>query len=155
MADITKDQVIEWLSGLSVLDIAALVKELEDKWGVSAAAPVAVVAGGAAAAPLKKRIHSTSFSKLLTLRRKSRSLRKSAQSLPSALRTQKPSLKALPSPSRKALQRPKPKKSPRSLKTPAPKSKSNNRLWICNIKSFAESSRYPVIGIPRLSAFSA
>ncbi len=49
MADITKDQVIEWLSGLSVLDIAALVKELEDKWGVSAAAPVAVVAGGAAA----------------------------------------------------------------------------------------------------------
>ena len=40
MADITKDQVIEWLSGLSVLDIAALVKELEDKWGVSAAAPV-------------------------------------------------------------------------------------------------------------------
>lgn len=41
MADITKDQVIEWLSGLSVLDIAALVKELEDKWGVSAAAPVA------------------------------------------------------------------------------------------------------------------
>ena len=52
MADITKDQVIEWLSGLSVLDIAALVKELEDKWGVSAAAPVAVVAGGAGVAPV-------------------------------------------------------------------------------------------------------
>ncbi len=49
MADITKDQVIEWLSGLSVVDVAALVKELEEKWGVSAAAPVAVVAGGAAA----------------------------------------------------------------------------------------------------------
>ncbi len=49
MADITKDQVIEWLSGLSVVDINALVKELEEKWGVSAAAPVAVVAGGAAA----------------------------------------------------------------------------------------------------------
>ena len=55
MADITKDQVIEWLSGLSVLDIAALVKELEDKWGVSAAAPVAVVAGGAAAAPVEEK----------------------------------------------------------------------------------------------------
>ena len=53
--DITKDQVIEWLSGLSVLDIAALVKELEDKWGVSAAAPVAVVAGGAAAAPVEEK----------------------------------------------------------------------------------------------------
>ena len=45
MADITKDQVIEWLSGLTVVDAAALVKELEEKWGVSAAAPVAVVAG--------------------------------------------------------------------------------------------------------------
>ena len=50
MADITKDQVIEWLSGLTVVDAAALVKELEEKWGVSAAAPVAVVAGGAAPA---------------------------------------------------------------------------------------------------------
>ena len=49
MADITKDQVIEWLSSLTVVDAAALVKELEEKWGVSAAAHVAVVAGGAAA----------------------------------------------------------------------------------------------------------
>lgn len=55
MADITKDQVIEWLSGLSVIDIAALVKEFEDKWGVSAAAPVAVVAGAAAAAPAEEK----------------------------------------------------------------------------------------------------
>ncbi len=50
MADITKEQVIEWLSALTVVDAAALVKELEEKWGVSAAAPVAVVAGGAGAA---------------------------------------------------------------------------------------------------------
>ncbi len=44
MADITKDDVIDWLSNQSVLDIAGLVKDLEDKWGVSAAAPVAVAA---------------------------------------------------------------------------------------------------------------
>ncbi len=50
MADITKEQVIEYLSGLKVLEIADLVKELEAKWGVSAAAPVAVVAAGGAAA---------------------------------------------------------------------------------------------------------
>ena len=54
MSNITKDQVIEWLSGQSVLEIAGLVKDLESKWGVSAAAPVAVAAapagGGAAAA---------------------------------------------------------------------------------------------------------
>ena len=39
MADITKEDVIEWLSNQTVLDIAGLVKDLEDKWGVSAAAP--------------------------------------------------------------------------------------------------------------------
>ena len=51
MSNITKDQVIEWLSSQTVLDLAALVKELEGKWGVSAAAAVAAApAGGAAAA---------------------------------------------------------------------------------------------------------
>jgi large subunit ribosomal protein L7/L12 len=49
------DKLVEQLSNLSVLEIAGLVKELEEKWGVSAAAPVAVAAGpaaaGAAAAP--------------------------------------------------------------------------------------------------------
>ena len=42
MSDLTKDQVIDWLSGQSVIEIADLVKELEEKWGVSAAAPAAV-----------------------------------------------------------------------------------------------------------------
>ena len=55
MSNITKEQVIEWLSGQSVLDLAALVKDLEGKWGVSAAAAVAAApaggAGGGAAAP--------------------------------------------------------------------------------------------------------
>ena len=50
MSNITKDQVIEWLSAQSVLDVANLVKDLETKWGVSAAAPVAVAAAGGAAA---------------------------------------------------------------------------------------------------------
>ena len=42
MSDITKEQVIDWLSGQSVIEIADIVKELEEKWGVSAAAPAAV-----------------------------------------------------------------------------------------------------------------
>ena len=41
MADITKDDVIEFIANMSVLDLSELVKELEDKFGVSAAAPVA------------------------------------------------------------------------------------------------------------------
>ncbi len=44
MAEIKKEEVIDWLSSQSVLEIADLVKELEDKWGVSAAAPMAAVA---------------------------------------------------------------------------------------------------------------
>jgi len=51
MSNITKDQVIEWLSAQTILDLAALVKDLEGKWGVSAAAAVAAApAGGAVAA---------------------------------------------------------------------------------------------------------
>lgn len=49
MSDITKVQVVEWLSSQSVLEVSELVKELEEKWGVSAAAPVAVAAAGAPA----------------------------------------------------------------------------------------------------------
>ena len=49
MADITKDDVIEFISNMSVLELSELVKELEDKFGVSAAAPVAIAAGPAAA----------------------------------------------------------------------------------------------------------
>ena len=47
---ITKEEVVEWLSAQTVLEVADLVKELEEKWGVSAAAPVAVAAAGAPAA---------------------------------------------------------------------------------------------------------
>jgi large subunit ribosomal protein L7/L12 len=50
MSNITKDQVIEWLSGQSVLELAAIVKDLEAKWGVSAAVAVAAAPAGAAAA---------------------------------------------------------------------------------------------------------
>lgn len=49
MADITKEQVIDWLGNLSVLEAASLVKELEEAWGVSAAAPAAAVAVAAPA----------------------------------------------------------------------------------------------------------
>ena len=48
MADLNK--IVDELSGLTVLEVAELVKTLETKWGVSAAAPVAVAAAGGAAA---------------------------------------------------------------------------------------------------------
>ncbi len=59
MADVTKEQVVDYLSNLPVIQIAELVKELEAKWGVSAA-PVAVAGAGgggaaAAAAPAEEK----------------------------------------------------------------------------------------------------
>ena len=58
MADI--NTLVDQLSGLTVLEVADLVKQLEEKWGVSAAAPVAVAAAGggggaAAAAPAEEK----------------------------------------------------------------------------------------------------
>ena len=45
---VSKDDVIEFISNMTVLELSELVKELEDKYGVSAAAPVALAAGPAA-----------------------------------------------------------------------------------------------------------
>jgi large subunit ribosomal protein L7/L12 len=60
MSTVTKDQVIEWLSGQTVIELAALVKDLEGKWGVSAAvAAAAAPAGAAAAAPAEAQTEFT------------------------------------------------------------------------------------------------
>lgn len=66
MADITKEQVIEFIENMSVLELAELVKELEDKFGVSAAAPVAVAAGPAAAGGAAAAEEKTEFDVVLT-----------------------------------------------------------------------------------------
>jgi len=50
MADITREQVVDFLSNMPVIQLSDLIKTLEDKWGVKAA-PVAVAAGPAAAGP--------------------------------------------------------------------------------------------------------
>jgi large subunit ribosomal protein L7/L12 len=48
MADIKKEDVIEFIAGMTVLELSEFVKELEDKFGVTAAAPVAMAAAPAA-----------------------------------------------------------------------------------------------------------
>jgi large subunit ribosomal protein L7/L12 len=48
MADISKEDVIEFIANMSVLELSELVKEMEEKFGVSAAAPVAMMAAGPA-----------------------------------------------------------------------------------------------------------
>jgi large subunit ribosomal protein L7/L12 len=48
MSEITKDDVVKFIEGMTVLELSQLVKELETRFGVTAAAPVAVAAAGAA-----------------------------------------------------------------------------------------------------------
>jgi large subunit ribosomal protein L7/L12 len=64
MADVTKEQVVDFLSKMSVMDMAALKTELEEKWGVKAAvasvaAGAAPAGGGAAAAPAAEQTEFT------------------------------------------------------------------------------------------------
>jgi len=66
MAEITRDQIVDHLSNLSVIQIAELIKDLENKWGVKAApAAVAVAAGPAAAAEAPKVEEKTEFDVVL------------------------------------------------------------------------------------------
>ena len=67
MADITREQVVDYLSNLPVIQIAELIKTLEDKWGVKAApAAVAVAAGPAGgAAAAEKEPEKTEFDVVL------------------------------------------------------------------------------------------
>ena len=64
MADLAK--IVEDLSSLTVIEAAELSKMLEEKWGVSAAAPVAVAAAGGAAAPAEAAEEKTEFDVILT-----------------------------------------------------------------------------------------
>jgi len=61
---LNKEQVVDFLSGMPVIELAELIKTLEDKWGVSAAAPAAVMAAPGAAAPAAEA--KTEFDVVLT-----------------------------------------------------------------------------------------
>ena len=62
---VTKEQVVEFISSMTVLDLADFIKELEEKFGVSAAAPVAAFAPAAAAAPAEAAEEKTEFDVIL------------------------------------------------------------------------------------------
>jgi large subunit ribosomal protein L7/L12 len=64
MADLQK--IVDELSDLTVLEAAELAKMLEEKWGVSAAAPVAMMAAGAGGAPAAAAEEKTEFNVILT-----------------------------------------------------------------------------------------
>ena len=66
MAALTKDQIIEAIKEMNVMDLSELVKELEEVFGVSAAAPVAVAAAGAPAAAADAAEEKTDFDVVLT-----------------------------------------------------------------------------------------
>ncbi len=61
-----KEQFIEAIKGMTVLELADLVKALEDEFGVSAAAPVGAVAAGSAAVAVEEEVEKTEFDVVLT-----------------------------------------------------------------------------------------
>ena len=63
---VTKDEVIEFIANMTVLELSELIKELEEKFGVSAAAPVAVAAAGPADAGAAAAEEKTEFDVILT-----------------------------------------------------------------------------------------
>ncbi len=63
---VSKDEVIEFIANMSVLELSAMIKELEEKFGVSAAAPVAVAAAGAPVAAAAAAEEKTEFDVILT-----------------------------------------------------------------------------------------
>lgn len=63
---VTKEDVINFIANMSVLELSELVKEMEEKFGVSAAAPVAVAAAGPAAAAAPAAEEKTEFDVILT-----------------------------------------------------------------------------------------
>ena len=65
MSNITKEDVIEFIANMSVLELSELVKEMETKFGVSAAAPVAMVAAAGPAAAASQAEEQTEFSVIL------------------------------------------------------------------------------------------
>jgi large subunit ribosomal protein L7/L12 len=66
MADVTQEQVVEYIKGISVLQLSELVKTLEDELGVSAAAPVAVAGAAAPGAAAEAPEEQTEFAVTLT-----------------------------------------------------------------------------------------
>jgi large subunit ribosomal protein L7/L12 len=63
---VSKEEIVDALSNLSVLEVSELVKELEEKWGVSAAAPVAAVAAAPAAGGEAAAEEKTEFDVVMT-----------------------------------------------------------------------------------------
>jgi large subunit ribosomal protein L7/L12 len=66
MADITKEDVIEFIANMSVLELSELVKEMEDKFGVSAVAPMAMMTAAPAGDAAAQAEEKTEFDVILT-----------------------------------------------------------------------------------------
>ncbi len=66
MAEITKEDVVKFIENMTVLELSVLVKELEEKFGVSAAAPMMAMAAAPGAAPAAAAEEKTEFNAVLT-----------------------------------------------------------------------------------------
>ncbi len=131
MADISRDQVVDFLSNLPVIQIAELVKELETKWGVSAAPVAVAAAGGGGAAPAAAAEEQTEFNVILADAGANKiNVIKAVREItgPRPQGSQGPGRRRAQDRSRKASARTRPRTSRRSSKLPAPRSRSSKTL---------------------------
>ena len=120
MSNITKDQVIEWLSGQSILELAALVKDLEAKWGVSAAAAVGAAPAAGGAAPAAAAVEQTEFTVVLAEAGANKiGVIKEVRAVTGlGLKEAKDLVDGAPKPVKENVPRPKPRRSRRSSRRP-------------------------------------
>ena len=122
----TKEEILDGIAGMTVLELSELLKAFEEKFGVTAAAPVAVAAaaaaggGGAEAAPVEEEDEFDVILLLLRARRRSRSSKRCAPSRAWGLRRPRTSWTALRSPSRRRCRRKTPRRQKPSSRRPAP-----------------------------------
>jgi len=138
MADLAK--LVDDLSSLTVLEAAELSKLLEEKWGVSAAAPVQVAAAPGAAAAAAPVEEQTEFTVVLTeTGEKKINVIKEVRAITGlGLKEAKDLVEAAPKPVKEACPRTRPPRSRSSSKKPAPRLTSSKTAW--HFKLFGKSS---------------
>ena len=130
MEGVSKEQVKDFIKNMSLMDAAALVKELEEELGVSAAAPVAVAAAaGPAAAAVEEK---TEFNVILAAagEKKIQVIKVVRELTGLGLKEAKDLVDGAPKPVKEVCPRPMPRTSRRSSKNKAPRSKSSNSLAV-------------------------
>jgi len=129
---LNKEEVLDAIAGMTVLQLSELIKAMEEKFGVSAAAAVAVAAGPAAAGPAAAAVEEqTEFTVMLAAfgEKKVEVIKVVRAATGLGLKEAKDLVDAAPKPVKEGVQRPMPRRSKSNSKRPAQRSRSSKTGW--------------------------